>query len=241
MMLYPAIDLKDGKCVRLKRGLMEESTVFNDSPAAQAAAFEQAGCPWLHVVDLNGAFDGKSTNADAVNAIRAQVGMQMQLGGGIRSIAAIEAWLEAGVTRVILGTIALRAPSLVKEAARRFAGQVAVGIDAKAGMVAVEGWAEVSDMRAVDLARQFEDAGVAAIIYTDIARDGMMQGPNLSETASLAEAVNIPVIVSGGISSLGDLRAVKAAEGSGIAGVIVGRALYEGAFKAEEALAVLAD
>lgn len=240
MMLYPAIDLKDGQCVRLKRGLMEEATIFNDSPEAQAKLFEDAGCPWLHVVDLNGAFDGKSTNEVAVRSIRAAVGMQMQLGGGIRSIAAIEAWLDAGVNRVILGTVALRNPQLVKEAAKRFAGKIAVGIDAKDGMVAVEGWAEVSDMRAIDLARQFEDAGVAAIIYTDIARDGIMQGPNLEETAALAEAVSIPVILSGGIASLADIRAVKARAASGINGVIVGRALYENAVDAREALAVLA-
>lgn len=240
MMLYPAIDLKDGQCVRLKRGLMEEATVYNDSPEAQAIAFADAGCPWLHVVDLNGAFDGKSTNEQAVRAIRKSVTMQMQLGGGIRSMEAIEAWLDAGVNRVILGTVALRNPQLVKDAAKQFAGKIAVGIDAKSGMVAVEGWAEVSDMRAVELARQFEDAGVAAIIYTDIARDGMMGGPNLEETAALAQAVSIPVIVSGGIASLDDIRAVKARASSGISGVIVGRALYEGAFSARDALQALA-
>ncbi len=240
MMLYPAIDLKDGQCVRLKRGLMEEATVYNDSPEAQAKAFADAGCPWLHVVDLNGAFDGKSTNELAVRAIRKSVTMQMQLGGGIRSMEAIEAWLDAGVNRVILGTVALRNPQLVKDAAKQFAGKIAVGIDAKSGMVAVEGWAEVSDMRAVELARQFEDAGVAAIIYTDIARDGMMGGPNLEETAALAQAVSIPVIVSGGIASLDDIRAVKARASSGISGVIVGRALYEGAFSARDALQALA-
>ncbi len=238
MMLYPAIDLKDGKCVRLKRGLMEDATVFNDSPAAQAKQFEEAGCPWLHVVDLNGAFDGKSTNEEAVRAIRKEVRMQMQLGGGIRSLEAIEAWLDAGVNRVILGTVALKNPALVKEAAKKFPGKIAVGIDAKNGFVAVEGWAEVSDMKAVDLARAFEDAGVAAIIYTDIARDGVMGGPNLEETAALAVSVNIPVILSGGVSSLLDLAAIKQMDK--LQGAIVGRALYEGAFTAREALDILA-
>jgi phosphoribosylformimino-5-aminoimidazole carboxamide ribotide isomerase len=239
MILYPAIDLKDGQCVRLKRGAMEEATVFNADPEAQAKAFADAGSPWLHVVDLNGAFAGKSVNADAVRAILGATAMQVQLGGGIRELWQIEAWLTAGLARVILGTVALRNPALVKEAAKLFPGKVAVGIDAKAGMVAVEGWAEVSDMEATTLARMFEDAGIAAIIYTDIARDGVMQGPNLEETAKLAEAVNIPVILSGGISSLDDIRAVKAAENRGIAGVIVGRALYEGAVDLAEALEVV--
>ena len=238
MMLYPAIDLKDGQCVRLKRGLMDEATVFNNSPAAQAKQFEDAGCPWLHVVDLNGAFDGKSTNEKAVRAIRAAVNMKMQLGGGIRSLDAIKAWLDAGVDRVILGTVALKNPQLVKDAAKAFPGKIAVGIDAKDGRVAVEGWAEVSDMRAVDLAKQFEDAGVAAIIYTDIARDGIMQGPNLEETAALAASVTIPVILSGGVSSLIDLAAIKQMDV--LEGAIVGRALYEGAFSAREALDILA-
>lgn len=237
MILYPAIDLKDGACVRLKRGDMEQATVFNADPAAQAKAFEDAGCDWLHVVDLNGAFDGKSTNEAAVRAIRSAVTMKMQLGGGIRSMESIESWLAAGVTRVILGTVALKNPALVKEAAKRFPGQIAVGIDAKAGMVAVEGWAEVSDMRATDLAKRFEDAGVAAIIYTDIARDGLMGGPNLEETAELAASVRIPVILSGGVSSLVDLAAIKQMDV--LEGAIVGRALYEGAFSAHEALELL--
>lgn len=237
MMLYPAIDLKDGTCVRLKRGLMEEATVFNEDPAAQAKLFEEEGCPWLHVVDLNGAFDGKSTNEAAVRAIRNAVNMKMQLGGGIRSLEAIDAWLEAGVDRVILGTAALKQPQLVKDAAKAFPGKIAVGIDAKGGMVAVEGWAEVSDVNATDLARKFEDAGVAAIIYTDIARDGVMGGPNLEETAALAGAVKIPVILSGGVSSIIDLAAIK--QMHVLAGVIVGRALYEGAFTPREALDIL--
>lgn len=237
MMLYPAIDLKDGKCVRLKRGLMEEATVFSDDPAAQAKLFEEAGCPWLHVVDLNGAFDGKSTNEAAVRAIRGAVKMKMQLGGGIRSLEAVRAWLDAGVDRVILGTVALRNPQLVKDAAKAFPGKIAVGIDAKGGKVAVEGWAEVSDVKATDLAKKFEDAGVAAIIYTDIARDGVMGGPNLEETAALAASVKIPVILSGGVSSLTDLAAIK--QMHVLDGAIVGRALYEGAFTPGEALHVL--
>jgi phosphoribosylformimino-5-aminoimidazole carboxamide ribotide isomerase len=239
MILYPAIDLKDGACVRLKRGAMEDATVFGHNPAAQAKAFADAGSPWLHVVDLNGAFAGKSVNAEAVEAILEATDMQVQLGGGIRELWQIEAWLQAGIARVILGTVALRDPALVKQAARQFPGKIAVGIDAKAGMVAVEGWAEVSDMEATTLARMFEDAGISALIYTDIARDGVMQGPNLEETARLAEAVNIPVILSGGISSLADIRVVKAAESRGIAGVIVGRALYEGAVDLKEALRVV--
>lgn len=237
MMLYPAIDLKDGACVRLKRGDMAQATVFNPDPVAQAKAFEDAGCDWLHVVDLNGAFDGRSTNEAAVRAIREAVKMKMQLGGGIRSMESIESWLAAGVNRVILGTVALKNPALVKDAAKRFPGQIAVGIDAKAGMVAVEGWAEVSDMRATDLAKRFEDAGVAAIIYTDIARDGLMGGPNLEETAELAASVHIPVILSGGVSSVVDLAAIKQMDV--LEGAIVGRALYEGAFTPHEALELL--
>lgn len=238
MILYPAIDLKDGECVRLKRGDMTQATVFNADPVAQAKAFEAAGCAWLHVVDLNGAFDGKSTNAEAVKNIRTNVRMKMQLGGGIRSMEAIEGWLGLGVERIILGTVALKNPQLVKEAAKKFPGQIAVGIDAKAGMVAIEGWAEVSDMRATDLAKQFEDAGVAALIYTDIARDGLMGGPNLEETAELAASVKIPVILSGGVSSIMDLAAIK--QMHVLTGVIVGRALYEGAFTPHEALELLA-
>lgn len=237
-MLYPAIDLKDGECVRLKRGDMAQVTVFNPDPVAQAQTFEAAGCTWLHVVDLNGAFDGKSTNAEAVKNIRKNVKMKMQLGGGIRTMEAIEGWLGLGLDRIILGTVALKNPQLVKDAAKKFPGQIAVGIDAKAGMVAVEGWAEVSDMRATDLAKQFENAGVSAIIYTDIARDGLMGGPNMEETAELAASVKIPVILSGGVSSLMDLAAIK--QMGILQGAIVGRALYEGAFSPHEALELLA-
>ena len=227
MILYPAIDLKDGQCVRLLRGDMAAATVFGDDPAAQARAFAAAGCAWLHIVDLNGAFAGRPVNGAAVSAILGAVGVPVQLGGGIRDRAAIDDWLEAGVARVILGTVALREPELVRAAARANPGRVAVGIDARDGMVAVEGWAETSDVTATDLARRFEDAGVAAIVYTDIDRDGAMQGPNVAATAALARAVAIPVIASGGVSSLDDLRALKAS-GAPLDGVISGRALYEG-------------
>ncbi|MEO1001443.1 MAG: 1-(5-phosphoribosyl)-5-[(5-phosphoribosylamino)methylideneamino]imidazole-4-carboxamide isomerase [Pseudomonadota bacterium] len=239
MQLYPAIDLKDGACVRLLRGEMAEATVFNDDPGAQAAAFAAAGCRWLHVVDLNGAFAGKTVNGAAVAAILGAVAVPVQLGGGIRDRAGIERWLEAGVARVILGTAALRDPALVRAAAAAHPGRVAVGIDARGGRVAVEGWAETSDVTALDLARRFEDAGVAALIYTDIARDGAMEGPNVAETAALAEAVAIPVIASGGVSSLADLAALKAAA-PGLDGVISGRALYDGRLDLAEAVALLA-
>lgn len=227
--LYPAIDLKDGKCVRLLRGEMDKATVFSDTPADQAARFEKAGFEWLHIVDLNGAFEGKPVNAAAVKSILAAVNMPVQLGGGIRTMDTIGMWLDAGVSRVILGTIALKNPLLVKEACRLYPGQIAVGIDAKAGQVAVEGWANVSDMRAVDLARKFEDAGVAAIIYTDIARDGAMEGPNVEETANLAAEITTPVIASGGVSRLEDVAELYAQKHTGIEGVIIGRALYDGA------------
>lgn len=238
MILYPAIDLKDGQCVRLLRGEIDKATVFSSSPADQAASFESAGFSWLHVVDLNGAFEGRPVNAAAVKAILSRIAMPVQLGGGIRNMAQIADWLEAGVSRVILGTVALRNPHLVKEACRQFPGQVAVGIDAKEGRVAVAGWAEVSDSQAADLARRFEDAGVCAIIYTDISRDGAMQGPNVEETVRLAESISTPVIASGGISSVADIARYKEAEGSGIEGVIIGRALYDGAVKPAEALAL---
>ncbi len=242
MILYPAIDLKDGNCVRLVRGEMDQATVFNTSPGAQAKEFRDAGCRWLHVVDLNGAFAGKPVNAAAVDAILKALGpaIPMQLGGGIRSMETIDLWLEKGVSRVILGTIALRDPALVKTACARHPGRIAVGIDARDGFVAVEGWAETSNTTALDLAKQFEDAGVAAIIYTDIARDGAMAGPNVEATAALARAISIPVIASGGVSSLDDLRTLKAVEDSGIAGVISGRALYDGRITLSEALEVLA-
>ncbi|MFS4438781.1 1-(5-phosphoribosyl)-5-[(5-phosphoribosylamino)methylideneamino]imidazole-4-carboxamide isomerase [Paracoccaceae bacterium GXU_MW_L88] len=238
MILYPAIDLKDGNCVRLLRGDMEQATVFNDDPAAQARAFVEAGCDWLHLVDLNGAFAGSPVNGGAVDNILASAKVPTQLGGGIRDLATIEMWLAKGLARVILGTVAVRDPDLVKEAAKAFPGQVAVGIDAKGGMVAVEGWAEVTDMSALDLARRFEDAGVAAIIYTDIDRDGAMQGPNVEATADLARAVSIPVIASGGVSSMDDLKALKES-GAPLNGVISGRALYDGALNVADATAYL--
>ncbi len=235
----PAIDLKGGQCVRLVQGDMSRSTVFNDDPAAQAQAFEAAGCTWLHVVDLDGAFAGKPANALAVEAILAAVGMKVELGGGIRSMATVEGWLAKGVARVILGTAALRDPDLVREACRRFPGRVAVGIDARDGRVAVEGWAEVSEVTTLDLARRFADVGVAALIHTDIARDGAMQGPNVEASAALARAVPIPVIVSGGVSSMDDLRAVKAAGDGLLAGVIAGRAVYDGRVDPAAAVALL--
>jgi len=238
MILYPAIDLKDGQCVRLIHGDMDQTTVFNDNPAAQARAFQDAGCSWLHMVDLNGAFAGQPVNGDAVEAILSALTIPTQLGGGIRDLATIEMWLSKGLTRVILGTVAVENPDLVRKAARLFPGQVAVGIDARNGLVATKGWAEETDVLVTDLARQFEDAGVAAIIYTDINRDGAMQGPNVAATAALANAVSIPVIASGGVSSLADLRALKDC-GAPLNGVISGRALYDGAIDLAEAVALL--
>ncbi|MEM0989772.1 MAG: 1-(5-phosphoribosyl)-5-[(5-phosphoribosylamino)methylideneamino]imidazole-4-carboxamide isomerase [Pseudomonadota bacterium] len=239
MILYPAIDLKDGQCVRLVRGEMSAATVFNDDPAAQARSFQQAGCEWLHIVDLNGAFAGEPVNAAAVDAILAGTSIPVQLGGGIRDMATIEAWLAKGLARVILGTVAVRDPDLVKAAARRFPGKIAVGIDARGGQVAVEGWAETTDIAATDLARKFQDAGVAAIIYTDIDRDGAMQGPNVEATVALAQAVSIPVIASGGVSSIADLRRLKT-YGALLNGVISGRAIYDGSIGLAEARHVLA-
>ena len=238
MILYPAIDLKDGQCVRLYKGDMNRATVFGDDPAAQARAFAEAGCKWLHLVDLNGAFAGRPVNADAVRAILAATDIPAQLGGGIRDMATIERWLASGIARVILGTAAVEEPDLVREAARAFPGQVAVGIDARGGRVATRGWAEETDIAAADLARRFEDAGVAAIIYTDIERDGAMQGPNVAATADLARAVSIPVIASGGVSSLADLIALRDC-GAPLDGAISGRALYDGAIDLAEALKVL--
>ena len=238
MILYPAIDLKDGQAVRLLRGDMEKSTVFNDDPAAQAMEFVGAGCEWLHLVDLNGAFAGEPVNAAAVEAILERCKVPAQLGGGIRDMATIERWLDRGLQRVILGTVAVENPDLVREAARAFPGHVAVGIDARNGRVATKGWAEETDVMVTDLARSFEDAGVAAIIYTDINRDGAMQGPNVQATADLARAVSIPVIASGGVSSLDDLIALRDC-GAGLNGAISGRALYDGAIDLKSALAAL--
>ena len=238
MILYPAIDLKDGQCVRLLHGEMDKATVFGNDPAAQAAKFQAAGCDWLHLVDLNGAFAGAPVNAAAVEAILSRVTVPCQLGGGIRDMATIEAWLSKGLSRVILGTVAVENPALVREAAAAFPGKVAVGIDARNGKVATKGWAEETDILVTDLAQSFEDAGVAAIIYTDILRDGAMQGPNIKATEALARAVTIPVIASGGVASLADLTALR--DTGVIAGAISGRALYDGAIDLAEALKALA-
>ncbi len=242
MILFPAIDLKDGQCVRLKLGDMEQATVYNDDPGAQASAFADLGFPWLHVVDLNGAFAGRSVNGAAVEKILAAVGgrMKVQLGGGIRDLAGIESWLSAGVSRVILGTVAVRDPALVKEACRLHPGRIVVGIDAKGGRVAVEGWAEGSELTAVELARKFEDAGVAAIVYTDIDRDGILKGLNMPSTLELARAVDIPVIASGGLASLDDVKAMLEPEARILEGAITGRALYDGRLDPKEALTLIA-
>ncbi|MCC4299693.1 1-(5-phosphoribosyl)-5-[(5-phosphoribosylamino)methylideneamino]imidazole-4-carboxamide isomerase [Aurantimonas coralicida] len=239
--LFPAIDLKDGACVRLKLGLMDQATVYNADPAAQAREFRDAGFDHLHVVDLNGAFAGRAVNDAAVDAILAAVGSQMkvQLGGGIRSMEDIERWLDKGLARVILGTVAVRDPDLVRAAARRFPGQIAVGIDAKGGKVAVEGWAETSELTVVDLARQFEDAGVAAVIYTDVDRDGILTGINWDATIDLAEQVSIPVIASGGLASLADVVRLTMPDAKRLEGAISGRALYDGRIDPKEALDVL--
>lgn len=239
MIIYPAIDLKDGACVRLLRGEMSEATVFNTEPAEQGKLFQSQGFEWLHLVDLNGAFEGRPVNADAVERILKAVTIPVQLGGGIRDLKTIELWLDKGVSRVILGTVALREPELVKEACRAFPGKVAVGIDAREGYVAVAGWAETSNIKALDLALKFEDSGVCAIIYTDINRDGAMGGVNVEATADLAFHLTTPVIASGGVSSIDDLAALKTEEGTGIEGVICGRALYDGRIDPQEALALL--
>jgi phosphoribosylformimino-5-aminoimidazole carboxamide ribotide isomerase len=237
--LYPAIDLKDGACVRLKRGAMDQATIYADDPAAQARAWQDAGFQWLHVVDLNGAFAGRAVNAAAVAAILAAAHVPVQLGGGIRDLAGIESWLAAGVRRVILGSAAVKTPDLVRTACRAFPGRVAVGIDAREGFVATEGWAETSTLSALDLAHRFQDAGVAAIIYTDVARDGMLKGLNLDATIALADAVSIPVIASGGFASIADVRALLEPRAQKLAGAIVGRALYDGRLDAAKALALL--
>jgi phosphoribosylformimino-5-aminoimidazole carboxamide ribotide isomerase len=238
MIVIPAIDLKEGKCVRLEQGLMDKDTVFNDNPAAQARAWQDQGAEMLHIVDLDGAFAGEPKNRAAIEAIVGAITIPSQLGGGIRDIETIEAYLALGLSRVIIGTAAQRNPELVREACAKFPGRIVVGIDAKNGMVAVQGWAEVTDITAVDLARRFEGFGVSAIIYTDISRDGMLQGPNLEATRALAEAVSIPIIASGGVSSLTDIRNLMAIEASGVTGVITGKAVYTGAIRLAEAVAL---
>ena len=239
MILFPAIDLKDGLCVRLQQGDMARATIFHRDPAAQARAFEMQGFEYLHIVDLDGAFAGKPVNAGAVDRILETVGLPVQLGGGVRDTATVEAWLDKGVTRVIIGTAAVRDPPFVKQAARDFPGRVAVGLDARDGKVAVEGWAETSQLSALEIARRFEDAGVAAIVYTDIARDGMLQGLNLDATIALAEAISIPVIASGGLASIDDIKALLKPRAKKLAGAIAGRALYDGGLDAAEALKLI--
>ena len=238
MLVIPAIDLKEGKCVRLEQGLMEKDTVFNDNPGAQARAWQEQGAELLHIVDLDGAFAGEPKNRVAIEAIIKAIAIPAQLGGGIRDIATIEAYLSLGLSRVIIGTAAQRNPELVREACNKFPGRIVVGIDAKNGMVAVQGWAEVTDITAIDLARKFEDFGVTAIIYTDINRDGMLQGPNLEATKALAESVSIPIIASGGVSSLNDINNLMAIEKYGVTGVITGKAIYSGAIRLAEAIAL---
>jgi phosphoribosylformimino-5-aminoimidazole carboxamide ribotide isomerase len=239
MIIFPAIDLKDGRCVRLKRGEMASATVFNDDPAAQAQSFAGAGFHWIHCVDLNGSFEGRSANGDAIRAIRRSVSLPIQLGGGIRDMAGIGYWLDAGITRVILGTAALNDPALVKEAARRFPDRIVVAADARGGKVAVQGWAEVSEITPVELAKRFEDVGVAAILFTDVDGDGLLGGVNVGATASLARAVQIPIIASGGVGSLADLEALLAAKEPNIKGVVVGRALYDGRIDPAEAIRLM--
>lgn len=241
MILFPAIDLKGGQCVRLKLGDMAQATVFNDDPAAQARSFESQGFSWLHLVDLDGAFAGKPVNAEAVEAILTAVTIPVQLGGGIRDLQQIEAWLVRGIARVILGTVALRNPDLVREACARFPGRIAVGIDAKGGKVAVEGWAETSEMTAIELAHRFEDSGVAAIIFTDVDRDGVLKGLNIEATLALARATRIPVIASGGLASLADIRRLLEPDCAILEGAISGRALYDGRLDAAEALKLIAE
>ncbi len=239
MILFPAIDLKDGQCVRLELGDMDKATVFNDDAGVQAAAFETVGFEWLHIVDLNGAFEGKPVNGAAIESILSAISIPAQLGGGIRDLATISMWLEKGIRRVILGTIAVRAPHLVREACRQFPNQVAVGIDAKGGKVAVEGWAETSELTAVDMAKQFEDAGVAAIIFTDIDRDGILKGLNMESTLELADTISTPVIASGGLASIDDIHQLLRPEATKLEGAISGRALYDGRLDAAEAIALI--
>lgn len=239
MILFPAIDLKNGQCVRLEQGDMARATVFNLDPAEQARVFASQGFEYLHVVDLDGAFAGRPINAGAVERMLKSVAMPVQLGGGIRDLKTVEAWLKKGITRVIIGTAAVRDPVLVKEAARAFPGRVAVGLDARDGKVAVEGWAETSEVTALDIARRFEDAGIAAIIFTDIARDGLLKGLNLDATIALADSISIPVIASGGFASIADVKALLAPRAKKLAGAIAGRALYDGRLDSVEALALI--
>lgn len=242
--LYPAIDLKNGACVRLRRGAMDQATRYSDDPAAQAASFQDAGCRWLHIVDLDGAFEGRAVNGEAVAAILAVARVPVQLGGGLRDMAAIERWLAAGVTRVILGSAAVKHPDLVREACRAFPGRIVVGIDARDGFVATEGWAEASSLAAATVARRFEDDGIAAVVFTDIARDGMLEGVNVAATVALAEAIATPVVASGGIGDASDLAAIgqaaKTLVRGRIEGIIVGRALYDGRVTIAGALEALA-
>ena len=241
MIIFPAIDLKDGVCVRLKKGVMEDATVFNTDPAAQAKSFAAQGFQWLHCVDLNGAFAGKSANIDAINAIRAAIDLPIQLGGGIRDMRAVEGWLAAGITRVILGTAALTDPQFVKNAAREFPGQIVVGADAKGGKIATQGWAEISTLTPLELGKRFEDAGVAAILFTDIDGDGLLKGVNVGATAALARGLSIPVIASGGLASIEDVNAMLEPRAKKLAGAIAGRALYDGRLDPAAALALIRD
>ena len=241
MILYPAIDLRNGHCVRLERGEMSRATVFSRDPAAQARAFAAAGFSHLHVVDLDGAFAGRSVNGAAIETILEAVPLPVQLGGGVRDLAAVESWFGKGVARVVLGTAAAREPAFVKDACRRFPGRIAIGVDARDGRVAVEGWAETSELEAIELAKRYEDAGAAAVVFTDIARDGVLAGVNVGAVAQLARAITTPVIASGGVASLEDLKRLKALEPLGVVGVIVGRALYDGRLGAAEALRILAN
>ena len=239
MILFPAIDLKDGKCVRLYKGDMEQSTVYNDNPAGQAMEFTKAGCSWLHVVDLNGAVDGKPVNADAVKAILEATDLPIQLGGGLRTMNHIDFWLSEGVSRVILGTAAINNPDFVQTACEQFPDQIAIGLDARGGMIATDGWTKTSDTTAVDIARYFEDIGVAAIIYTDIDKDGTKEGVNITETRALARKLSTPVIASGGVGTLNDLKAIAELEEDGVIGIIVGRALYDNQFTIDQAVEIL--
>lgn len=241
MILYPAIDLKDGRCVRLLRGDMEQATVYNEDPAAQAGTFRAQGFDWIHVVDLNGAFEGRAVNGDAVESILAAVDLKIQLGGGIRTLESIEGWLARGVERVVLGTVAVHDPDLAEEACRKFPGRIAIAVDARRGRVAVSGWAEATDVAVLSVAERFENCGATAFVYTDIERDGAKEGVNVAAISALAQSITTPVIASGGVASLDDLRALKEHESEGIEGVIAGRALYDGSIVASEALALLAE